>query len=89
MIPFCQVVSAIVFFLCHLENLAERTTAFISSCPHGMHILLVSPPKEVTYENFLGCAQAKFKSERARTALIKNKTRQIIKEFAPTNAVYI
>lgn len=44
-------------------------------------------PKEVTYENFLGCA-AKFKSERARTALIKNKARQIIKELAPTNTVY-
>lgn len=44
--------------------------------------------KEVTYENFLGYAAAKFKSERARTALIKNKARQIIKELAPTNPVY-
>ena len=32
--------------------------------------------------------RAKFKSERARTALIKNKARQIIKEFAPTNPAY-
>jgi len=43
--------------------------------------------REVTYENFLGYA-SKFKSERARTALIKNKARQIIREFAPTNPVY-
>jgi type I restriction enzyme R subunit len=43
-------------------------------------------PREVTYDNFLGHA-AKFK-DRARTALVKNKARQIIKEFAPTNPVY-
>lgn len=44
-------------------------------------------PREVTYNNFLGYA-AKFKSERARTALIKNKARQIIQELAPTNPAY-
>ena len=44
-------------------------------------------PREVTYDNFLGYA-AKFKSDRARTALVKNKARQIIKELAPTNPVY-
>jgi type I restriction enzyme R subunit len=44
-------------------------------------------PREVTYDNFLRYA-AKFKSERARTALVKNKARQIIKEFAPTNPIY-
>jgi type I restriction enzyme, R subunit len=43
--------------------------------------------REITYENFLGYA-AKFKSERARTALVKNKARQIIKERTPTNPVY-
>lgn len=44
-------------------------------------------PREVTYNNFLGYA-SKFKTERARTALIKNKARQIIRELAPTNPVY-
>ena len=44
-------------------------------------------PKEVTYDNFLVYA-AKFKSEWARTALIKNNARQIIKELAPTNPAY-
>jgi type I restriction enzyme R subunit len=43
--------------------------------------------REVTYDNFLGYA-SKFKTERARTALIKNKARQIIRELAPTNPVY-
>jgi type I restriction enzyme R subunit len=43
--------------------------------------------REVTYKKFLDYA-AKFKTERARTALVKNKARQIIKELAPTNPVY-
>ena len=43
--------------------------------------------REVTYNNFLGYA-SKFKTERARTALVKNKARQIIRELAPTNPVY-
>ena len=44
-------------------------------------------PREVTYDSFLGYA-AKFKIERARTALIKNKARQLIQELAPTNPAY-
>jgi type I restriction enzyme R subunit len=47
----------------------------------------IMDPREVTYNNFLGYA-SKFKTERARTALIKNKGRQIIRELAPTNPVY-
>lgn len=43
--------------------------------------------REVTYDNFLSYA-SKFKSDRARTALVKNKARQIIRELAPTNPVY-
>jgi type I restriction enzyme, R subunit len=52
-----------------------------------LNIAELMNPREVTYDNFLGYA-AKFKSERARTALIKNKARQIIKEFGPTNPAY-
>jgi type I restriction enzyme, R subunit len=44
-------------------------------------------PRDVTYDNFLGYA-TKVKSEKAKTALIKNKARQIIKEFAPNNPAY-
>jgi hypothetical protein len=29
-----------------------------------------------------------FKSERARTALVKNKAKQVIRELAPNNPVY-
>jgi type I restriction enzyme, R subunit len=43
--------------------------------------------REVTYKRFLDYA-AKFKTERARTALIKNKARQIIRELGPTNPAY-
>jgi type I restriction enzyme, R subunit len=47
----------------------------------------IIPEREITYENFLGFV-AKFKIERARTALIKNKARQIIREHAPYNPAY-
>jgi hypothetical protein len=50
----------------------------------ALHIDDIMDQREVTYDNFLGYA-AKIKSERARTALIKNKARQIISELAPTN----
>ena len=53
----------------------------------SLDIAELMSPREVTYDNFLGYA-AKFKSERARTTLVKNKARQIIKELAPTNPVY-
>jgi hypothetical protein len=45
------------------------------------------PEREITYENFLGFV-AKFKIERARTALVKNKARQIIREHGPYNPAY-
>ena len=53
------------------------------------HLILsrLIPERDITYENFLGFA-AKFKNERARTALIKNKARQIIREHAPYNPAY-
>ena len=44
-------------------------------------------PIEITYENFLVYV-TKFKSLRARTALIKNKTEQIIQENYSHNPVY-
>jgi type I restriction enzyme, R subunit len=53
----------------------------------SLNISELMNPKEITYDNFLSYA-AKFKSERARTALIKNKARQIIREFAPNNPIY-
>jgi len=44
-------------------------------------------PMEITYENFLAYV-SKFKSPRARTALIKNKAEQVIQENYSHNPVY-
>ena len=53
-----------------------------------MNISPLLEERNITYENFLGYVSPKFKSDRARTALIKNKARQIIREFAPNNPAY-
>jgi type I restriction enzyme, R subunit len=65
----------------------KKVQQLIDDYIRSLDIAELMNPREVTYENFLGYA-AKFKSERARTALVKNKARQIIKELAPTNPVY-
>jgi type I restriction enzyme, R subunit len=68
-----------------LREDGKKVQQLIDDHIRSLNISELMNPKEVTYENFLGYAAAKFKSERARTALIKNKARQIIKELAPTN----
>jgi type I restriction enzyme, R subunit len=65
----------------------KKVQQLIDDHIRSLDIAELMNPREVTYDNFLGYA-TKFKSERARTALVKNKARQIIKEFAPTNPVY-
>lgn len=65
----------------------KKVQQLIDDHIRSLDIAELMNPREVTYNNFLGYA-AKFKSERARTALVKNKARQIIKELAPTNPVY-
>ena len=65
----------------------KKVQQLIDDHIRSLDIAELMNPREVTYDNFLGYA-AKFKSERARTALVKNKARQIIKELAPTNPVY-
>jgi type I restriction enzyme, R subunit len=65
----------------------KKVQQLIDDHIRSLNIAELMNPREVTYDNFLGYA-AKFKSERARTALVKNKARQIIKELAPTNPVY-
>ena len=44
-------------------------------------------PMEITYENFLAYV-SKFKSPRARTALVKNKTEQVIQENMSQDPAY-
>jgi len=65
----------------------KKVQQLIDDHVRSLDIAELMDPREVTYNNFLGYA-AKFKSERARTALVKNKARQIIQELAPTNPVY-
>jgi type I restriction enzyme, R subunit len=65
----------------------RKVQGLIDEYVRSLNIEGVLDQREVTYNNFLGYA-AKFKSDRARTALIKNKSRQIISELAPTNPVY-
>jgi len=65
---------------------SKKVQQLIDDHIRSLNIAELMNPREVTYDNFLGHA-AKFKTERARTALVKNKARQIIKELAPTNPV--
>jgi type I restriction enzyme, R subunit len=65
----------------------KKVQQLIDDHIRSLNITELMAEKEVTYDNFLGYA-AKFKSDRARTALVKNKARQIIQELAPTNPVY-
>ena len=44
--------------------------------------------RDITYDNFLSYVTTKFKNERARTPLIKNKASQIIRECAPSDPAY-
>ncbi len=45
-------------------------------------------PMEITYENFLAFVKGKFKSDKAKAALIKNKAIQVIEEFKSNNPIY-
>ena len=65
----------------------KKVQVLIDDHIRSLNISELMNPKEITYDNFLSYA-ARFKSERARTALIKNKARQIIRELAPNNPVY-
>lgn len=65
----------------------KKVQQLIDDHVRALDIAELMNPREVTYKRFLDYA-AKFKTERARTALVKNKARQIIKELAPTNPVY-
>jgi type I restriction enzyme R subunit len=65
----------------------KKVQQLIDDHIRSLNISELMNPREVTYNNFLGYA-VKFKSQKARTALIKNKARQIIDELAPTNPAY-
>jgi type I restriction enzyme, R subunit len=70
-----------------LRQEVQKVQQLIDDYIKSLDISELIDPIEVTYDNFLRYA-TKVKSERARTALIKNEARQIIKELAPTNPAY-
>ena len=70
-----------------LKTEGKKVQQLIDDYVRAVDIAKLIPLREITYENFLGYI-AKFKSERARTALVKNKARQIISELAFHNPVY-
>jgi type I restriction enzyme R subunit len=67
---------------------AGKIQKLIDDHIRSLHISELVNPMEITYENFLAYVKGKFKSPRAKTALIKNKTIQVIEEFKSNNPVY-
>ena len=52
----------------------KKVQQLIDDHIRSLNITELMDPREVTYNNFLGII-TKFKSERARTALVKNKAK--------------
>ena len=70
-----------------LRTEGKKVQQLIDDHVRAVNIVKLMERTEITYENFLGYV-AKFKTERARTALIKTKARQIISELSYHNPVY-
>lgn len=65
----------------------KKVQQLIEDHIRSLNISELLEPREITNENFLSYA-IKFKSEKARTALVKNKARQIISEVSKFNPIY-
>lgn len=65
----------------------KKVQQLIDDHIRSLNISELMNPREITYDNFLSYI-SKFKTERARTALVKNKAKQVIRELAPKNPVY-
>ncbi|MFZ1077984.1 MAG: type I restriction endonuclease subunit R [Nitrosotalea sp.] len=70
-----------------IREFGKKVQQLIDDHIRSLNISELMDPREITYDNFIAYAK-KFKSDRARTALIKNKARQIIRELAPNNPAY-
>jgi len=70
------------------EEQKRKIQKMIDEHIRSLHISELVNPMEITYENFLAYVKGKFKSPSAKTALIKNKTIQVIEEFKSNNPVY-
>ena len=67
---------------------ARKIQKLIDEHIRSLHISELINPMEITYENFVALVNGKFKSDRAKAALIKNKAIQVIEELKSNNPVY-
>jgi type I restriction enzyme R subunit len=70
-----------------LREYGKKVQQLIDDYIRSLNVSELINPREITFENFLSYA-AKFESEEAKTALVKDKARQIIRELAPNNPAY-
>jgi len=70
-----------------LKPYAKRIQGLIDDAIRSKEVTEIIPEREISPENFLAKVK-KYKSGRARTALIKDKTSQVIQENYPTNPTY-
>ena len=66
----------------------KKVQQLIDDHIRSLNISELMNPREITYDNFLSYVSSKFKSDRARTALVKNKARQVIRDLSLNNPVY-
>ncbi len=66
---------------------AKKIQQLIDDHISSLNVRELINPMEITYENFLAFVD-KFKSNRARTALVKNKAIQVIQELKTNNPAY-
>jgi len=65
----------------------KKVQQLIDDHIRSLNISELMNPREITYDNFLSYVSSKFKSDRARTALVKNKARQVIRDLSLNNPV--
>ena len=71
-----------------LRSEGKKVQQLIDDHIRSLNVSELMNPRKITYDNFLSYVSNKFKSQRARTALVKNKASQVIKELGPNNPVY-
>jgi len=71
----------------NMSEYGKKVQRLIDDHIRSLGIRELMEPREITYENFLAFAK-KFKDPRAKTALVKNKAMQVIRELSPSNPAY-
>ncbi|MEP6576629.1 MAG: transposase, partial [Nitrososphaerota archaeon] len=66
----------------------KKVQELIDRYIHSTSIYKLVEKKDITNENFLKYVLSRYKTEKARTALIKNKARQVMSELSSLNPVF-